>query len=461
VANWYTLKRAKKSGPAGVMLVANRYRAGGASRIALIRKCSCGEGDHVSDWYSPWQPGRIAGLARYDTFLASPRLHEPAFGAAGGTLMLPSRDNGLKHTPDEFVPLDPAQILVAMLLPIGDTLLATPALAALRRRFPLAKITVVAGRSNAGILTDNPAFDQLVIVDEPGPHRRVVRVARRLSQLRQVKYDLVINLSPVSSLVLMMAGIYQRTLHVEMPLLWWLIGGHSDRYRARHAVDHYLHAISPILDQPLSEEERQPRVYLTARDRSAARRRLREWGLSPADLIITMHVGGEGFNGRKRWAPQRFAEVANHLIERFNAHVLLVGGADDLALCEAVAAYVPRNVTVAAGKTSLKETAALIEVSALFVGNDSCPLHIAAAVNTPAVGIFGPSNWEQFRPIGKRGYRQRVVHSDLACSPCFHFVGNDAPWVPNTCYTRACLKAIAPEQVLDAAVELLQDQHDA
>ncbi len=160
----------------------------------------------MSDWYSPWQPGRIAGLARYDTFLASPRLHEPAFGAAGGTLMLPSRDNGLKHTPDEFVPLDPAQILVAMLLPIGDTLLATPALAALRRRFPLAKITVVAGRSNAGILTDNPAFDQLVIVDEPGPHRRVVRVARRLSQLRQVKYDLVINLSPVSSLVLMRRG---------------------------------------------------------------------------------------------------------------------------------------------------------------------------------------------------------------------------------------------------------------
>src|SRR5262249_13502152 len=156
---------------------------------------------------------------------------------------------------------------------------------------------------------------------------------------------------------------------VEMAARGWLIGGHSRQYRARHAVDHYLNAILPILDHPPTEEERQPRLYLTARDRSAARRHLREWGLSPANLIVTIPVGGEGFNGRKRWAPQRFARVANHLIERFNAHVLFVGGQDDIAICEQVAAEVPRNFTIAAGQTSLKETGALIELSALFIGN--------------------------------------------------------------------------------------------
>jgi len=347
-----------------------------------------------------------------------------------------------------------------MLLPIGDTLLATPALAALRRRFPSANITVIASRSNAGILKDNPAFDRLLVVDERGSGRRVARFARLLSEVRHAQPDLVINLSPVSSLVLSMAGLCQRAqqaLHVEMPTLWWLIGGHSRQYRARHAVDHYLNAILPILDHTPTEEERQPRLYLTARDRSAARRHLRAWGLSPADLIVTMHVGGEGFTGRKRWAPQRFAQVANHLIEQFNAHVLLVGGSDDIPICQEVAAKVPHNLSVAAGETSLKETGALIELSALFVGNDSCPLHIAAAVGTPAVGIFGPSNVEQFRPIGKRTHRQRIVQSRLACSPCFHFIGNDAPWIPNTCYTRACLKSITANEVIEAAIALLQD----
>jgi ADP-heptose:LPS heptosyltransferase len=335
---------------------------------------------------------------------------------------------------DVYTPLDPAQVLVSMLLPIGDTLLATPAVTVLRKRFPLAKITVLASRSNAGILRDNPNIDQLILTDDPAEatDSKMLRLARGLSELRQTKYDLVINLSPVGGLVLMMAGVYQKPLTVEKPVLWW----------------------------PLSEEERQPRLYATAKDRASARRVLRERGLSPAHLLVTMHVGGDGFNGRKRWAPKRFAEVAARLIERFDAHVLLVGGPADVPMCEEVAALVGRGVTILAGATTLKETAALIELSAVFVGNDSCPLHIAAAVGTPAVGVFGPSNAEQFRPIGKRGYRQRIVRSELPCSPCFHFIGNDAPWVPNTCYSFACLKSISAEQVLDAAVELLRDTRD-
>jgi lipopolysaccharide heptosyltransferase II len=366
------------------------------------------------------------------------------------------------HTTQEYTPLDPGSILVGMLLPIGDTLFATPALAALRRQFPWAKITVLVSRSNAGILSNNHSFDHMVVLDAHTYENRMRNWARGINELRQNKYDLVLNFSPVGKLVLMMAGLNQRPLHVDMPPFWWLIGGHSESYRSRHAVDQYLQVIEPILSRPLTEEERQPRLYLTAHDRSSARRKLRDWGLSPANLLITMHVGGEGFNGRKRWGTARFAEVANHLINRFNAHILLLGGKEDQQLSQEVEAAVTRrdHVLPVAGLTSLRETGALIEMSALFVGNDSCPLHIAAAVGTPAVGIFGPSNYEQFRPIGKQTYRQRIVHSNLPCSPCFHFIGNDAPWVPNTCYSFACMKSIAPSDVLQAAMELLQDPRE-
>ena len=395
----------------------------------------------------------------YDAWLAAPLSLSPSRAAQVADLRPPRSRTRQQRAVDVYTPLDPAQVLVSMLLPIGDTLLATPAVTVLRKRFPWAKITVLASRSNAGILRDNPNVDHLILTDDPadGAESKVLRLARGLSELRQTKYDLVINLSPVGGLVLMMAGVYQKPLTVEKPVLWWLIGGHSDRYRARHAVDHYLQAVAPVLELPLTEEERQPRIYVTAKDRASARRVLRERGLSPAHLLVTMHVGGDGFNGRKRWAPKRFAEVATRLIERFDAHVLLVGGPADVPMCEEVAALVGHNVTLLAGATTLKETAALIELSAVFIGNDSCPLHMAAAVGTPAVGIFGPSNAEQFRPIGKRGYRQRIVRSELPCSPCFHFIGNDAPWVPNTCYSFACLKSISAEQVLDAATELLRD----
>jgi len=255
-----------------------------------------------------------------------------------------------------------------------------------------------------------------------------------------------------------MAGVFNKALHISKPLLWWLLGTNSSTYRSRHAIDHYLHAIVPILDRPLTEEERQPRMYLTSRDRGAARRILREVGASPAKTLITMHVGGEGFNGRKRWSTKRFTQVANSLVEKFGAHILLLGGKTDVTLCEEVAARIPRNCTILAGKTSLKQTAALIEASTLFIGNDSCPLHIAAAVGTPAVGIYGPSNHEQFRPIGKHGYQQRIINSNLPCSPCFHFIGNDAPWVPNTCYSFACLKSVTADQVISAAEDLLNSE---
>ena len=366
-------------------------------------------------------------------------------------------DERHRHSVRDYAPLDPGNILIGMLLPIGDTLLATPALAAVRRRFPWAKITALVSQSNAGILQDNPNIDALLFVTEPGGEAAWRRFARGLTGIRRNEYDLVINFSPVGSLVLMMAGMYRRSLRVEMPFFWWLVGGHSNSFRERHAVDHYLHAVAPALDDRITEDQRQPRLYLTAHDRSAGRRLLRDWGLSPANLLVTMHVGGDGFDGRKRWAPQRFADVANKLIERFGAHVLLIGGKTDVELSEQVAALIPHGATMVAGRTSLKETGALIEMSALFIGNDSCPLHIAAAVNTPAVGIFGPSNFEQFHPIGKRNYRQRIVHSTLPCSPCFNFIGNDAPWVPNNCTSAACLQAISPDIVLRAAVDLLQD----
>ncbi|HEV2459789.1 MAG TPA: hypothetical protein VGS80_15645, partial [Ktedonobacterales bacterium] len=255
-----------------------------------------------------------------------------------GSITSPALTTGMdalhRHYADEVAELDPGHVLVSMLLPIGDTLFATPAVAALRKHFPLAKITALVSRSNAGILEDNPAVDHLVVVDELGPEHKVLRFARWLSELRAARYDLVINFSPVGGIVLRMAGLHRRPLQVVMPLLWWLIGGHSESYRARHATEHYLNAIEPILDRRPSEEERQPRLYLTARDRSRARKLLREWGLSPANLLIAVHAGGEGFNGRKRWGPERFASVAQQLVERFDAYVLLVGGKDDEALCQ-------------------------------------------------------------------------------------------------------------------------------
>ncbi len=354
---------------------------------------------------------------------------------------------------------NPEHILVGLLCPIGDTLFATPALAALRRRYPHARITALVSRRNAGILDGNPAVDARILSDEGRDDGGLLGLARDASTVKRSQYDLMVNFSPAASFISYLARVPDR-VHLTMPRHWWLIGGHSPAWRSQHAVDHYLDLIRPLLDGDVSEEERRPRIYLTARHRTAARTLLREAGLTPATPLVTMHVGADGFRGRKRWSTARFARVGAALVQRFGMHVLLVGGPDDRELAEEVRAALGSGATNLAGRTSLLETAALIERSTLFVGNDSCPLHLAAAVGTPTVGIFGPSSVEQFRPLGGPRQRQRVVQSSLPCSPCFHFLGTDAPWVPNLCHSYACLKAISPEDVIAAATSLLRGEEE-
>jgi lipopolysaccharide heptosyltransferase II len=346
-------------------------------------------------------------------------------------------------------------VLVGLLCPIGDTLFATPALAVLRRRFPRAHIDALVYRSNRGMLEGNPDIDDYVLYDPTQASHGLARFAHSVRQVRHARYDLMINLSAAASLIGMLAGVGEQT-HLDIPGPWWLTGTRDAAYRQRHAVEHYLRAIAPLLTTPIAVADRQPRVFLARQHRQAARDLLRAAGLTSGTPLIALHAGGDGFRGRKRWSTRRFAAVGQHLVERYGAQVLLLGGKEDIPLAEEVAARMPRGSHVLAGRTSLMETAALIERAMLFIGNDSCPLHIAAALGVPAVGIYGPSSVAQFHPVGAPGSRQRIVHANLPCSPCFHFVGNDAPWAPNLCTSFACLKAISSEEVIAAAVELLR-----
>jgi ADP-heptose:LPS heptosyltransferase len=242
-----------------------------------------------------------------------------------------------------------------------------------------------------------------------------------------------------------------------MPRRWWLRPTQDEKFVSVHAIDRYLYAVGRVgATLPEDGEARVPRLHLAQKDRLVARSILRNAGVKVGEMVVTMHPGGEGFDGRKQWSLDRFVTVARHLIKQYGAKIILVGGPTDKPLVEEIAAQLPDAPVLAAGQTSLKQTAALIEASALFIGNDSCPLHMAAAVGTPATGIFGPSNIQQFHPVGRPGYRFIAAHRDLPCSPCFHFVGTQPPWQVNLCRSRQCLKAIPAEDVIASASKLLK-----
>src|SRR5262249_35915164 len=152
------------------------------------------------------------------------------------------------------------------------------------------------------------------------------RYLAALRALRRERFDLVINLSGASGLTTRLVHPLTPWMFLDLPRWWFLTGGDAE-LRKRHAVDQYIRALSPLVAGFRTEPEaRVPRIHLTAQDRAQARDLLRQEGVMATSPLIAMHLGGDGFNGRKRWAPERFAAVANTLVERHDAQVVFLGG---------------------------------------------------------------------------------------------------------------------------------------
>jgi heptosyltransferase-2 len=173
--------------------------------------------------------------------------------------------------------------------------------------------------------------------------------------------------------------------------------------------------------------------------------------------LVAMHPGAGRYSPARIWPAERFAEVARALIDSRGADVVVVGGPDEVGLAAELGKQVkrPGRVHVFAGRTSVHVTAALIEMCDLFVGNDSGPMHIAAAVGTPVVAVFGSSNWAAWGPYVPEDEPSphTIVRRDLPCMPCFyraHSLG-----LRHGCGPRPCLTGLGADPVLVACLATL------
>jgi len=217
-------------------------------------------------------------------------------------------------------------------------------------------------------------------------------------------------------------------------------GGRGDS--SAHEVRRNLNVLRAIGLDPSSDR---PFVNLRREHRAAARGVFRA-SVPPGRPCVGLHPGcgaGEAF---KRWGRSKFAELARRLSADHGAAVLLFGGPEEVELAEAIADESGCG-RVVAGRGSLLAAAALIERCDLFVSNDSGLMHIAAAVGTPTVGIFGPTRPEKNRP---HGTGHVVVSAAMPCQPCYTPEGRIGCGGPIP-----CLAAVSVEQVLSAAARLL------
>jgi len=342
-----------------------------------------------------------------------------------------------------FPPRHVRSILLNLLLPIGDTLFATPAIHALRRHFPEARIVALVFPTNAGVLHANPDIDE-VVLHPTGQTFTPANYLRFLASLRRRRFTLAIEFRPYSWWLSVACGVWRR-LSLDIPLYQWFLPFGARPWKRRHAVTSYVSVMRPL---ELEVDQSRLVVHTTDADRIAAARVLAGADITPHDRVIALHPGGEGFRGMKRWEPARFAVLGDHLARRHGARIVILGGRDELPLARAVAAEMREPATILNGRLSLGQTIAVLERCYLFAGNDSAPLHMAGSLGVATVGIFGPTGLANYRPIGPY---VEVARSGLVCSPCFYFVGSAPVWAGSRCRVPTCLHALAVDSVIDAA----------
>lgn len=359
-----------------------------------------------------------------------------------------------------------AKILVVKLSDIGDVLTATPALRSLRRSFPHAHITALIPPHTREVLEGSHLVDEVIlfekaIFDRPlgvfSPCAMAEGVAL-FQRLRRGRYDIVIIMHHLTTrwgawkyALLALATGAKIRLGLDNGRGWFLTDRVQDfGFGAKHEVEYWVEVAGRLGAKPdYGSLEFPLRSAIGGSGQALDTPGERLWGVGP---MVAIHPGSGEYSRARRWPAQRFAQVARRLSQEDGARIVLVGGPKEVDLAEEVARGLDMNPPPInlAGRTNLKELAAFLRSCSVFLGNDSGVMHLAAAVGTSVVALFGPSNHQAWGPwVGEgREGRAIVIRAELSCSPCF-YTGR-VLGTPAGCPTRPCLHAIAPEAVIRA-----------
>jgi lipopolysaccharide heptosyltransferase II len=369
---------------------------------------------------------------------------------------------GKSYQPLQPTVFHPRRILVIRLDLIGDLVLSTVVVRALKRTYPEAEIDLVATPASAKVLAADPDLAHIYGYD-PNIWRRPQALVRPqnwrelrtlLQQFHSRDYDLTISIFGKWAGVLAVLSRAHRTLGFGRELAPGLLsdsvpGQHWTRGEHRHEVDYCLD-LAQAAGATITAEDRYPQLAVPESAQNEVDILLKSKGVVPGQQVIACHVSAN--NGQsKRWPVPYWATLMDSLISEDHAQIVLTGAPNDLPLIEKITSRMHEQPIVLAGKTSLTQLAALLKRADLLISGDSGPMHMASAVATPLIAIHGPTNPELSGPVSKQA---TILRSDIWCSPCYE--ARDT--ADCRFFTTQCMKNIQPAQVLSVVRTTLGDK---
>jgi len=352
--------------------------------------------------------------------------------------MTPIRDRGIPfHTLE--------RLLVRGTNWIGDVVMTLPALRAIRRSAPRARITILVKPWVADLFDLCPDVDDVMIYESPGIHEGLTGKWNLARSLREKDFQAAILLQNAfeAAFITLLAGIPLRAGYGTdgRSLLLTHPVKRGKAILARHQIHYYLEMVKTLGGPDTGTDIR----LLPGKDYPAAAEKvLRTHGSSGEGPFLGIAPGAT-YGPAKMWFADRFARVSDRLADEFGVKTVLFGSPADRPIAEAVAREGRHPMINLAGSTSLKEAMAVISRCRLFLSNDSGLMHLAGAFGIPLIAVFGSTNPRTTSPVGEKSV---VITKNASCSPC----------LKKTCPTDfRCMEEITAEDVYGAAARLLSE----
>jgi heptosyltransferase-2 len=348
------------------------------------------------------------------------------------------------------IPPSYQRILITKLVAIGDLVCCLPTVRAIKGSFPQSHLAILVTPRVREVVEGCSYLDEIIYYDIFGKDAGLRGFIRTIKKLRRKKFDLVIELDHyyrITTLISHLAAIKNKA-GFDLPNQ-----GRRHLYTIKvpyaldkHEVETFLGVAEQIGANALERELVE--IWVSPEDQEYVSQFLAGEGVNSQDVLVCIHPGTGPSATSRRWKPERFASVADWLMEEFDAKVILTGVASEIELVNRIAELMTKRPIIAAGKTNLKQLAEIARRCRLFISVDTGPLHIAAAMKTKVIGLYGPNTPVKWGPYGDGHI---VIYKGLACSPCTkQYLGQ-----VSKCTNPICMDGISVEDVKAAVSRML------
>jgi heptosyltransferase II len=334
------------------------------------------------------------------------------------------------------------RILVVNVNWLGDVLFSTPAIRAIRKKYPSSYIACLVPPRCENVLKNNPYLNEVIVSDDNTSIASLFKSLRLVLLLRKKKFDTAIffHRSKTKAWIAKLAGIRSRKGFASHSARHLLTEVSPVPPTKLHKIDYFLYLMAGL---GIPADGRGMDFISKAKD-AAIDDDLQDHGINKGEPYVVLHAGGNW--DLKRWPTEHFARWIELFTANYPYKVILCGTASEENLSKEIISSVPAGRVISlCGKTSLDALAVILKNAKFLISNDSGPIHLAASQRTPILGLFGPTSERETGPISEAAVM--VLRKDVGCEiPCYF----------RSCNHRVCMELLSPEEVYESSVRLLK-----